>query len=336
MSPVFFELYPVAMHPPFTHPLQVGHRLFPSNLIQAPLAGISCAPFRQAISKFGGAAYAVTEMISAKTLLHRPAQRYIYKSAQEGYLAFQLSGKDAGEMAEAALIAVEQGADLIDINAGCPVEKIRKKKCGSALLAMSQEIERIIRQIKEKVHVPVSIKIRVDADSGEHFNAEVAQAVNDAGADLLIVHGRHWTEHYETPVHLDQIASMVQQSTIPVIGNGDVKDYASLCTLFEQTGCAGAMIGRASVGCPWLFQTLQAKDQGRRYLPPSTQEIGALFLAHIQGLIHLENEKSALLQARSLSKYYLRSSELSEAKQVSFHAVQDFKSLILLTERLFR
>ena len=286
------------------HPIQLGNRLFDSNLIQAPLAGVSCAPFRELIAQFGGAGYCVTEMISAKTLLGKPEQRYIYKSPKEGVLCFQLSGNNAPELQAAALRAIEHGADLIDLNCGCPVTKIRKKNAGSKWLSMSQELGQVIRAIKTVITVPLSIKIRVDGSSGDRFNPDVVQAIQDAGADFIIVHGRHWSERYDTPARLDEIATIVQSSHLPVIGNGDVKDYPSLAKMFRETGCQGVMIGRASVGKPWLFQQLTHEDQGRAYTLPNAIEIAALLAQHIAQLSELETPEIATLQARSFAKYY--------------------------------
>jgi tRNA-dihydrouridine synthase B len=290
----------------YIQPIQLGNQMFASNLIQAPLAGVSCAPFRALIAQFGGAAYCVTEMVSAKTLLGKPEARYIYKSPAEGPLCFQLSGNNATELASAAIRAVEYGADLIDLNCGCPVPKIRKKQAGSSWLARSTHLAEVIRAIKAVINIPLSIKIRVDGQSGDRFNLEVIHAAEDAGADFLIVHGRHWSEHYETPARLDEIAFIVQHSGLPVIGNGDVKDTPSLRKMFEVTGCQGIMIGRASVGKPWLFQQLQYEDQGLSYTPPCSTKIEALLAQHIAGLSELEGPEIATLQARKFAKYYQR------------------------------
>ncbi len=316
------------------YPITLGKVKFPANLIQAPLAGVSCAPFRELIWQFGGAAYCCTEMISAKTLLGKPEVRYVYKSKVEGPVAFQLSGNNPDELARAAVLAVEHGADVIDLNSGCPVDKIRKKGCGSKLLADAAKLYQITKAIKANVDVPVSIKIRVDGESGDTFNTDVVQAINDAGADFMVVHGRHWTEHYETKVRLDEIARIVAVSNIPVIGNGDVTDLTSLQQMLS-TGCAGAMVGRASVGRPWLFAALAAQDRGEAYVVPSKAEIGALLLKHIQGLIALENERLAVLQARKLAKYYARAAGLMPEIQLRFHVLTCFEELEHLVHNLF-
>ena len=217
-------------------PLTLGNTTFPVNLIQGPLAGISCAPFRSLTWRYSRPAFSCTEMISCKTIIHQPLQakqRYISKDPAEGPVCFQLSGTDPVELAEAVKRVTAHGADLIDLNCGCPVKKIRSRGAGSKLLTNPTALYQLIRAMKENTHVPVSIKIRVDGGD-EKFNHEVAAVVSDAGADFLIVHGRHWTEHYETPCRYDAIAHFVQAVKIPVIGNGDVACVESLQRMLQR------------------------------------------------------------------------------------------------------
>lgn len=289
-------------------PLTLGKLVLSNNLIQGPLAGYSCAPFRLLTYRYGQPAYCVTEMISAKDLIRQPVKpkRYLWKDPAEGLVCYQLSGNEPSELAEAAKIVTDYGADLIDLNCGCPVTKIRAKNCGSRLLAQPQKLAGLVAAIKASTPVPVSVKIRVDSASGDNNNLSVAKAIADAGADLLIVHGRHWTERYDVPCNLDQIAEIAAAVSIPVIGNGDVENAASLKQMLLYTGCAGTMIARAGVGQPWLFQQLAAELNGQILLPPSNQVVGEIFLEHIQRLADLESEYIAVLQSRKLAKYYIR------------------------------
>jgi tRNA-dihydrouridine synthase B len=289
-------------------PLTLGNTTFPVNLIQGPLAGISCAPFRLLTWRYSQPAFSCTEMISCKTIIHQPVeakQRFLGKDPNEGPVCFQLSGTDPQELAEAVKRVTQEGANLIDLNCGCPVKKIRSRGAGSKLLTNPTLLYQLIKAMKQNTHVPVSIKIRVES-SDEKFNQEVADVVSEAGADFLIVHGRHWTEHYETPCRHDEIAFFVDALKMPVIGNGDVTSVASLQKMLD-TGCAGVMIGRAGVGQPWLIADLLAGLQNQPYLKPSANEIAAVFLEHVQRLIVLlGNEKFAILQARKFAKYYAR------------------------------
>lgn len=290
-------------------PLQLGNKVFPVNLIQGPLAGVSCAPFRLLCWQYSKPAFSCTEMISCKTLIHQPGiaqQRYVTKDPEEGPVCFQLSGNDPDELAEAVKIATASGADLIDLNCGCPVKKIRSKGAGSKLLTDAQKLYQLIRAMKQNTHLPVSIKIRVEGDN-EKFNQEIATVVSDAGLDFLIVHGRHWTEHYETPCRHDQIRFFVEAVKIPVIGNGDIANTDSLKKMLA-TGCAGVMIGRAGVGQPWLIAKLIAEMRGETFTLPEQVEIGRTFIQHVEQLTELlGSEKFAILQARKFAKYYARS-----------------------------
>lgn len=290
-------------------PLVLGNKTFPVNLIQGPLAGVSCAPFRQLTWQYGKPAFSCTEMISSKTLVHAPRylqQRFVQKAADEGPVCFQLSGNTVAELSEATKIATGYGADLIDLNCGCPMKKIRSKGAGSSLLSKPDELYPLIVALKRNTTVPVSVKIRVESTSGEKFNQAIADVVADAGADFLIVHGRHWTQHYETPCQHDQIQFFVETLKIPVIGNGDIACVHSLKKMLA-TGCAGVMIGRAGIGQPWLIQQLIAQLHQQPFKIPEPQEIGQMLRTHIMQLAKLlQSEKFAILQARKLAPYYAR------------------------------
>ena len=163
-----------------------------------------------------------------------------------------------------------------------------------------------------------SIKIRVQGNANDQSNQEIARAVSDAGADFIVVHGRHWSEHYETSCRYDEIKFFVQALKIPVIGNGDIQSVESLKQMF-LTGCAGAMIGRAGVGQPWLIKKLISEFNHQPFIMPTSAEIGSMFLEHIVQLIELLNsEKLAILQARKFAQYYGRT--LAEKKEFN-HAV---------------
>lgn len=318
--------------------LILGNKTFPVNIIQGPLAGVSCAPFRSLTWRYSEPAFSCTEMISCKTLIHQPdhaQQRFTAKSPAEGPVCFQLSGNNPVELAEATKIATQCGADLIDLNCGCPVKKIRSRGAGSSLLSQPQQLYRLICAMKANTHLPVSIKIRVEGGSDDTFNADVAAAVQDAGADFLVVHGRHWTEHYETPCHHDEIQFFVETLTIPVIGNGDIACVDSLQKMFA-TGCAGVMIGRAGVGQPWLIRKLMAEMKNELFTPPSTEEVGAIFLEHVMNLAMLLNsEKFAILQARKFAKYYARGLETKFEFAELVNTCESLDDLTKITARYF-
>lgn len=288
--------------------LQLGNNQFPNNIIQGPLAGYSSAPFRFLTWVHSKPAFTCTEMISSKALINQPKRsldRYVKKMVGEGPVCFQLSGNSPKELGEAAKIVTDYGADLIDLNCGCPVKKIRRKGMGSSLLETPSDLFQLITALKNNTSVPVSIKIRVEGNK-DQTNQQIAQVVQDAGADFLIVHGRHWTDNYDIACRYEQIAYFVQELKIPVIGNGDIACLSSLQRMFA-TNCAGVMISRAGVGQPWLIAQLAAMMRGDGFTVPAVETIGGLFLQHVYELSKLfDDEKFAVIQARKLVKYYGR------------------------------
>ncbi len=305
-------------------------------LIQGPLAGVSCAPFRVLAETWGQPAFCVTEMLSAHHLVHasKVARRFSFKDPSEGKVCFQLSGTNPGDLAWATEQVMRWGADSIDLNCGCPVAKIRKKGAGSKLLEDSHHLAILVKAMKAVSRVPISIKIRVDNES-VRYSVEAAQAAQDAGVDHITVHGRHWTDSYDTPCRQDQIAEIVAALTIPVIANGDATDAESVKRLLDHTGCAGVMISRAGVGQPWIFAKISAELAGDIYVPPSLVTIGDLFLQHVRGLIDLEGEPIAVLQSRKLIKYYARPLANRSVLLEQVNQVADYVSLESLTHEYF-
>jgi tRNA-dihydrouridine synthase B len=285
-------------------PLQIGKLSFATNLIQGPLAGYTCAPMRVQTWKYGKVAYCSTEMISANYLVHakKPPRRYVERDPLEGPLCVQLSASDPVDLAIATRTVNLQGAELIELNCGCPVAKIRRKNAGSRLLSDLDRLKRLCAALRENTEAAVSIKIRVSGEANDQDDFQIAKIIEESGADCLVVHGRHWGERYDVPCRNQQIAQLVSAVKIPVIGNGDVADQASLQAMFEETGCAGVMIARATVGQPWLFAELSDPD----FIKPSGPEILAVFIDHMNRLADLDTEYRALLQARKIVKYYLR------------------------------
>lgn len=318
--------------------LTLGNKTFPINLIQGPLAGVSNAPFRLLTSQYGKPAFSYTEMISCKTLLHQPPEmhkRFVSIDPAEGPVCFQLSANNPAELALATKIVTEYGADLIDLNCGCPVKKIRSKGAGSRLLADAKHLYALISAMKQNTTVPVSIKIRVDGKSDENFNREIATVVADAGTDFLVVHGRHWSERYDTTCHYDQIQFFVEALKIPVIGNGDIACVNSLNKMFA-TGCAGAMISRAGVGQPWLIQQLIAELKQENFSIPSFKEIGTLFFTHVAKLTELlGSEKFSIQEARKISKYYARGLPTKTEFCAAINQCDNLKDLNTICSRYF-
>lgn len=288
--------------------ITLGSVTLPSTIVQAPLAGYSCAPFRAITWRYGRPGFCATEMISAKHLVQSGSrqQRYLGKDPEEGILCYQFSANDPDTLGKAtALVSESYGADMIDLNCGCPVGKIRSKGTGSRLLAEPEKIHQLTKAMRQNTDGAVSVKIRISGKIGDHDDFAVIDAAQSAGVDFITVHGRHWTERYDVPCDFSSIKKIVDYAEVPIFANGDVEDRASLQAILNETNCAGVMIGRASVGQPWLFAALTDEN----FIAPKPKEIADIFLEHIDGLIQLQDEKLAILQSRRLAKYYGRSLE---------------------------
>jgi nifR3 family TIM-barrel protein len=304
------------MHNFINSPLQIGSLMLPNRLIQGPLAGYSCAPFRELFYEFKAPAYCVSEMCSANDVLHKHSlnSRYLYRSPKELHLAYQLSGNDPFTLSEAALKLQTLGADLIDINCGCPKTKIRKKGAGSALLENSQQLTSIIAKVRSAIQIPLTVKIRIQNNEQDLI---IAKQIEDAGADALIVHGRRWTDDYAIACDFEQIAKIKDSIKIPIIANGDIKDIASLNKAIHISGSDAFMISRAGTGRAWIYKELLEQQN---ILISDAQRV-QLFIKHLNGLTQLENEHKAVLQGRSLIRYYfkhlLNEQQLQNAYQLS-------------------
>lgn len=261
-------------------------------------------------------------MISAHDALtkHVPRGRYLYKNPHEGKVCYQLSGHDPQTIAKAAQYLESLGADLIDLNCGCPKPKIRKKGAGSALLENPSQLRQIIETTRAAIQIPLTIKIRIQSPDKD---IEIAKIIETAGADALVVHGRRWVDDYDVAIQDQAIYHIKKAIQIPVIANGDVQDIASLEQRFLATNCDAVMISRAGCGHPQLYQHLLNPQSPTISL---SQRI-TCFAEHLQQLKDLESEYSAMLQARSLLKYYFRN-QFSSDTLSSLYKINDMDKLI--------
>lgn len=319
-------------------PLAIGHLSFTNNLIQGPLAGYSCAAFRRLFYQFQPPAYCYTEMLSAQDLIKNKNRnkRFTVRDPLEKYLCYQLGGYEIQHLRDAALCAVDLGADLIDINCGCPKPKIRKKRMGSYLLDHPDHVSKIIETVKSVISVPVTVKIRIKRSPAEADHTwQMIKMLSEAGADAIIVHGRHWSEDYSTPCDLTAIADIVNSAKIPIIGNGDVCDWNSFIKMSALTQCAGVMISRAGTGNPWIFEQIIRRCQDQTFTLPNLSRVQSLFIEHVEHLIKIENETLAILQSRKLLKYYFGRLINSDIF-AEYCALTTIKAITQFTHRVFQ
>ena len=288
--------------------LNIKTLLSKNPLVQAPLAGYSTAAFRSMAWKYGPPAFCCTEMISAHDLTHRThqAKRYIHRRPTEKILCFQISGKKPDTLAQACTFLGSLNAQIIDLNCGCPVKKIRRKGSGSKLLSDPAHLFKCIQAMRNHTDAALSIKIRVGGPVPDSDDLAVVDAAEQAGVDFITVHGRHWTQKYDTPSNLEAIKKIAEHANVPIIANGDIKDIDSAELADTLSGCSGLMIARASVGQPWIFKAITQHRAGENMILPTPQQNIQLMAEHLEALIEDEGEKTAVLQSRKLAKYYAR------------------------------
>ncbi len=278
------------------------------NLALAPMAGVTDFAFR-ALCRAHGAAWTVTEMVSAKALVYKDekTKALLYVPPEEHPCAAQIFGHEPEVMAEAAGLALElSGADWLDINMGCPVGKIVKSGDGSALMRTPELAGRIVEAVRAAVDKPVTVKFRKGWDGGSVNAVEFAQVCQQAGAAALAVHGRTRVQMYAGKADWDIIRQVRQAVDIPVIANGDIFTPEDAAHILRYTGCELAMIGRGAFGNPWLFERGQAAIEGRSVpeLPPLAERMDAA-QGQIEALAERFGERQACLEARHQLPWYL-------------------------------
>lgn len=293
--------------------MQIGSVLFPHGLFLGPMAGYTDFAMRTVCREMGAEGL-VTEMVSAKAVVFgdRKTIPLARVSAEECPCAVQLFGHEPEVLAEAArIVAAGVGGGvaptMIDLNMGCPVHKIVSGGDGSALMRDPALAERIVRAVRDAVKIPVTVKIRLGWDDAHRNAPEVARAAESGGADAVFVHGRTRTQFYAGTADYRGIGEVVRAVSLPVIGNGDVRDAEGGARLLRESGCAGIMVGRGAVGNPFLFRTLAALLSGQPLPPPPTAaEKYAVAKRQLTLAAKEKSESVAVLEARKHLGEYLR------------------------------
>ncbi len=288
--------------------MKIGSLKLSGRTALAPMAGVSDFAFRHMCFQFG-AAYAVTEMVSAKALVYNDekTKALLHIPEKDKPCGAQIFGHEPDVMGEAAALALEiSGADVIDINMGCPVGKIVKSGDGSALMKDPELAGRIVESVCASVAVPVTVKFRKGFDGGSVNAVEFARICEQAGASALTVHGRTRTQMYAGKADWDIIREVKKSVEIPVFANGDVFSAADAEHILRYTGCDGVMIGRGSFGDPWLFAQANAAIAGEVIppLPPLAERMDVAE-AQIRLLASYAGERKACVEARHQLPWYL-------------------------------
>ena len=288
---------------------KIGNVEIENQLVLAPMAGITNEAFRS-ICKEMGAGLVVCEMISDKALSFHNAKtiKMTRVSQNEHPLSMQIFGADKETLVYAAKWIYENtDADIIDINMGCPVNKVAKRAgAGSSLLRDPNKVYEITKAVVEATPLPVTVKIRIGWDENNINAVENAKMIEKAGACAIAVHGRTRAQMYSGHANLDVIKDVVEAVNIPVVGNGDIVDGPSALHMLEYTGCKAIMIGRGALGNPWIFKEINAYFAGEEFKRPSKEEIYNMIVDQYERLLKLKGERLALLEMRSHVGWYLK------------------------------
>ncbi|MDZ7696932.1 MAG: tRNA dihydrouridine synthase DusB [Deltaproteobacteria bacterium] len=308
---------------------QIGELKLENRLILAPMAGITNLPFRR-IAKKMGVSLVTSEMVSAVGLARGSGKtfNYLRSVSEERPLAVQIFGADPGIMAEAASIVVSAGADVVDINMGCPARKVVRTGGGGSLLKVPHGVAEMVRAVREACPVPLTVKMRSGWSVNHPQAYDIAPLIEEAGADAITVHPRYVTQGFSGTADWNVISRVKTLVRIPVIGNGDITTPQMALQMREETQCDAVMVGRGAVGNPWLLKQILELQEGRPLSQPGIAERQAVILEHFHLLKTMIGEQRASKAMRGLLLKYTKGLPHSSRFRGAFTGVKDLRSIM--------
>ena len=320
----------------YIKPIQIGDIEIANNIFLAPMAGITDKSFRKIVKKYSNPGLVYTEMVSSRAICYDDQKTWnlINQENEKRPVAVQIFGSEPDIMAKAAK-KIEDKADIIDINMGCPAPKVVKNGDGSKLLLNLDLAEEIVSKVVEAVKKPVTVKLRKGWDNENNVAVEMAKRIERAGAKLITIHGRTRKDFYSGHVDLDTIKQVKYSVSIPVIGNGDVKIAQDAIKMFEYTSVDGIMIGRASLGAPWQIGNIIEDLEEKPITNFSNEDKLNIMLEHIN--LELE-EKGSYIGIREMRKHlcwYLKNLKNSSAVRQEINQIENVDKLVQVLKAYF-
>lgn len=316
--------------------LNIGGVPLKSHAVLAPMAGVSDRAYRELCVRFG-AAYCVSEMVSSKALSFnsKKSEELMEISDLERPCGIQIFGDDPKCMADAAKHALENKPDIIDINMGCPAPKISSNGSGSALMKNPRLCGEIVKAVTAVTDIPVTVKIRKGWDDDSVNAVEVAKICESVGAAAITVHGRTRQQYYKPPVDYDIIRAVRESVSVPVIANGDIDSAERAKAVMDITGCDLVMIGRATLGNPWIFSQINAylENPNVKIHTPDLEERLGVMIEHIGKMVEYKGEHMAMLQARKLVVGYFKGMKGAAALRNEAGKIKTLDDLYELRQR---
>jgi tRNA-dihydrouridine synthase B len=317
--------------------MKIGPYTLNNNLVLAPMAGITDRPFRQ-LCKRMGAGMAVSEMVSSNSLLwgSEKTKRRANHDGETEPKSVQIMGADPKMMAEAARFNVDNGAQIIDINMGCPAKKVCNVAAGSALLQHESLVQEILEAVVGAVDVPVTLKIRTGWDKANRNGVTIGRIAQESGIQALAVHGRTRACAYRGEAEYDTIAEIKQAIHIPVIANGDISSPEKAKLVLDKTGVDGVMIGRAAQGRPWIFREIDHfLKTGEKLAEPSIKEVRDILIGHLHNLYDFYGEHTGVRMARKHISWYSKGQRHGGAFRDAVNRVDTIEEQLKMTEEFF-
>ncbi|MCU0803600.1 MAG: tRNA dihydrouridine synthase DusB [Burkholderiales bacterium] len=315
--------------------MKIGAHALRNNLFVAPMAGVTDRPFRKLCKRFG-AGLAVSEMISANTQLYatEKTRRRADHAGEASPIAVQIAGADPAMMAEAARHNVERGAEIIDINMGCPAKKVCNRAAGSALLRDEALVARILDAVVAAVDVPVTLKFRTGWDPESRNAVRIARIAEDAGIQALALHGRTRACGFSGRAEHATVAEVKRATRLPVIANGDIASPEEAGRVLGATGADGVMIGRAAQGRPWIFREIaHYLATGERLAAPLVTEIRAVLLEHLDALYEFYGRDTGMRVARKHIAWYTKGLAGAAAFRAEMNTLETCEEQVAAVDR---
>jgi tRNA-dihydrouridine synthase B len=317
--------------------MRIGTHVLRNNVFVAPMAGVTDRPFRKLAKRFG-AGFAVSEMTAANPRLRATtkSRRRRDHAGEPEPVAVQIAGADPVAMAAAARASVDEGAQIVDVNMGCPAKKVCNLAAGSALLRDEPLVARILDAVVQAVEVPVTLKFRTGWDP-EHRNAlRIAALAEQSGVRMLALHGRTRACGFAGPVEYDTIRAVKAATRLPVVANGDIATPHQARAVLEATGADGVMVGRAALGRPWLFGAIAHFLATGRELPaPRADAIRAVLVEHLQELYVFYGRETGLKVARKHAAWYTHGLPSADALRRTFNGLETCEAQLATVDRYF-
>jgi tRNA-dihydrouridine synthase B len=320
-----------------TRPMRIGPFELKNNLIVAPMAGVTDRPFRQ-LCKTMGAGMAVSEMVASNSLLwgSEKTRRRANHDGEVDPISVQIAGADPKMLSEAAQYNVDQGAQIIDINMGCPAKKVCNVMAGSALLRDERLVGDILETVVEAVNAPVTLKIRTGWDCANRNALRIARIAENAGVQALTIHGRTRACGFSGEAEYDTIAAVKAEVEIPVIANGDIDTPERAREVLGYTKADAVMIGRAAQGRPWMFREIEHfLETGEHLPPPEVSEIRRVLVAHLHDLYEFYGEYTGVRVARKHISWYTKGLAGSAAFRHAMNRLESSAEQLAAVEAFF-